>query len=174
MSAITRSTLTTSSTYSSSSSSVVASIGVDPAGVVPSVEAIGAGPVASLEARAALFTECAAQAMAAADEAVADAAKINRAHAEIVAQHRKLFLAKAFRINPDGTPITNPALLLTTKAPEYNSVKTVQQYNYIIHCLKNWGDNAVLKTLPEDEVQRVKAFCKKNKNGYNYERVFSL
>ena len=141
---------------------------------MPSVEAIGAGPVASLEARAALFTECAAQAMAAADEAFADAAKINHAHEEISAQHRKLFLAKAFRINPDGSDITNPALLLTKKSPEYNSVKTVEQYNYIINCLKNWGDNALLKTLPEDEVQRVKAFRKKNKNGYNYERIFRL
>jgi hypothetical protein len=38
--------------------------------------------------------------LAAADEAAADAARINSAHAEIVNQHRKLFLAKAFRINP--------------------------------------------------------------------------
>jgi len=184
MSAITRSTLTsrssstqrTASTSSSSSSpivvGVVPALDSDPLGV-PTVEGAG-GPVASLEARAAVFKQCAAQAMAAADEAVADTSRINSAHAEIVDQHRKLFLAKAFRVNPDGTAITNPALLLTDKTPEYNSVKSVEQYDYIIHCLTHWGDNSMLKTLPDDEVKIIKAFCSKNKNGYNYDCIFAL
>jgi hypothetical protein len=67
------------------------------------------GPVASLDARAAVFKKCATQAMAAADEAAADAERIKSAHAEMIAVHRKLFLAKAFRINPDGTPLTDPS-----------------------------------------------------------------
>ena len=186
MSAVTRSTITSRSTStvrtagtSSSSSSSFSIPGVVPADghglnslFVPVVE--GGGPVASLEARAAVFKECAAQAIAAANEAVADAAKINSAHAEIVNQHRKLFLAKAFRINPDGTPINNPALQLTDAAPEYKSVKSLQQYNYIIYCLTHWGDNATLKTLPDDEAQKVKAFRMKNRNGYNYEKMYAL
>ena len=61
--------------------------------MVPSIDGVVGGPVASLEVRATVFQECAAQAMAAAQEAVDDAARINNAHAEIVNQHRKLFLA---------------------------------------------------------------------------------
>jgi hypothetical protein len=154
-------------TSSSSSSSVGAPI-IDGAG----------GPVASLDARAAVFKKCAAQAMAAADEAAADAERIKRAHAEMIEVHRKLFLAKAFRINPDGTAITNPsAFLLTGDPPAYHSVKSVEHYNEIIHVLTNWGDDKKLKDLPpnDPEVQRCKAFRTKNrKNGYNYSRAFSL
>jgi hypothetical protein len=69
------------------------------------------GPVASLNALAAGFQQCAEKAIAAAQQAAADAAEIKDAHAKIVSQHRKLFLQKAFGINPDGTKITNLSLL---------------------------------------------------------------
>jgi hypothetical protein len=62
----------------------------------------------------------------------------------------KMFLACAFGINPDGTPITNPSLLME-KLKTYKSVKSVEQYNYIIEVLTNWGNNNVLKAAsPED------------------------
>jgi hypothetical protein len=51
------------------------------------------------------------QAAVVARDAAADAADINNAHATSVAQHRKMFLARAFGINPNGTPITDPSLL---------------------------------------------------------------
>ncbi len=153
---------------SSSSSSCVGAPIIDGAG----------GPVTSLDARAAVFKKCAAQAMAAADEAAADAERIKSAHAEMIAVHCKLFLAKAFRINPDGTAITNPsAFLLMGDPPAYHSVKSVEHYNEIIHVLTNWGDDKKLKDLPpnDPEVQRCRAFRTKNrKNGYNYCRAFSL
>ncbi len=55
--------------------------------------------------------------MAAADEAAADAERIKRAHAEMKEVHRKLFLAKAFCIDPDVTKITNPSAFLLTGDP---------------------------------------------------------
>ena len=170
------STLLTASSLSSSPFLGVLDEGVsDPPVGAPVVDAAG-GPVASLKARAAVFKQCAAEAMAAADEAAADAARINNAHAEIVNQHRKLFLAKAFRINPDGTKITNPSAFLVGDPPSYNSVKSVDAYNDIVYCLSNWGDDAILKDLPptDPEVRRIKAFRSKNRKGYNYRNFFSL
>jgi hypothetical protein len=166
----THSTLTSShsgSTQQHTATSSSSSSFLDPVGA-PIIDGTG-GPVASLEARVAIFKRCAAQAMAAADEAAADAARINNAHAEIVNQHRKLFLAKAFCINPDGTNITNPsAFLVVEDPPSYNSVKSVEHYNEIVHCLTNWGGDR--KDLPPNdlEAQRIKAFRTKNKKGYNY------
>jgi hypothetical protein len=135
----------------------------------------GGGPVTSLEARAAVFKRCTTQALAAADEAAAGAARITSAHVEIVNQHHKLFLAKAFRINPDGTKITNPsAFLLVGDPPAYHSVKSVEHYNEIVHCLTNWGED-VKDVPPNDlEAQRSKVFHTKNKKGYKYSRFFSL
>jgi hypothetical protein len=69
------------------------------------------GPIAALEQRAATLLQRAIQTAAVVRDAAADAADINIAHATIVAQHRKMFLACAFGINPDGTAITDPSLL---------------------------------------------------------------
>jgi hypothetical protein len=104
------------------------------------------GPIAALEQRAATLLQRAHQAAVIARDAVADAADINNAHAIIVAQHRKMFLGRAFGIDPDGTPITNPSLL-PEKLKTYKSVKSVEQYNYIIEVLTNWGDDNVLNSL---------------------------
>jgi len=176
------STVTTHSTLTSSHSGstqrhTATSLSSSSSVGAPIIDGAAGGPVASLDARAALFNRCAAQAMAAADEAAADAERIKRAHAEMVNVHRKLFLAKAFRIDPDGTKITNPsAFLLVGDPPAYNSVKSVENYNEIIHVLTNWGDDLKLKHLPpnDPEAQRIKAFRTKNKKGYNYSRAFSL
>ncbi len=70
-------------------------------------------------------------------EAVADAMDINNAHNVILSQHCKMFLASAFGINPNGTPIA-PSLL-PQKLKRYKSVKSVAQYNYIIEILKKLG-----------------------------------
>jgi hypothetical protein len=139
----THSTLTSSHSgstqqHTATSSSSSSSVGA------PIIEGAG-GPVTLLKAQATVLKRCAAQALAAADEAAADAARINNAHAEIVNQHRKLFLAKAFCINPDGTTITNPsAFMLVGDPPAYNSVKSVEHYNEIVHVLTNWGDDLKL------------------------------
>ncbi len=69
------------------------------------------GPIAALEQRAATLLQCAIQTAAAARDAAADAADINNAHATIVAQYCKMFLAHAFGINPNSTAITDPSLL---------------------------------------------------------------
>ena len=133
------------------------------------------GPVASLNALAAGFQQCAEKAIAAAQQAAADAAEINDAHAKIVNQHRKLFLQKAFGINPDGTKITNLSLL-PKKPVVYKSVRTVEQYNDMIRILTNWGDDAVLAAGPPDDpiVKQIKAFRTHNRHGYNYVRDFEL
>jgi hypothetical protein len=120
----------------------------NPIGGPPNNEAIG--PIAALEQCAATLLQCAHQAAVVARDVVANAADINNAHAIIVAHHRKMFLARAFGINPDGTPITNPSLL-PEKLKTYKSVKLVKQYNFIIEVLTNWGDDNVLKAAsPED------------------------
>jgi hypothetical protein len=108
------------------------------------------GPTVALKQRAATLLQRAIQAAAVARDATADAADINNAHATIVAQHRKMFLARAFGINPDGTAITDPPLL-PEKLKMYKSIKSVEQYNYIIEVLSNWGDNAVLKEASPDD-----------------------
>jgi hypothetical protein len=50
------------------------------------------GPIAALEQRAATLSQCVIQAAAVARDVAADAADIDTAHANIVAQHRKMFL----------------------------------------------------------------------------------
>jgi hypothetical protein len=76
-----------------------------------SIMARGQGPMAFLEERAAVLSERADQAAAFAREAAADAQDFSNAHASIVAKHRKMFLQRAFGINPDGTAITNVSML---------------------------------------------------------------
>jgi hypothetical protein len=133
------------------------------------------GPIAALEQCAAALLQRAIQAAAVARDAAADAADINNAHATIVAQHRKMFLARAFVINPDGTPIMDPSLL-PEKLKIYKSVKSVKQYNYIIEVLTSWGDEAVLKAvLPEDpNANACRNFCKENIHGYSYVKQFVI
>jgi hypothetical protein len=129
---------------------------------------------ASLEAPAAVIQECAAQAMAVAEEAAADAAEINNAHAKIEDQHRKLFLPKAFGINPDGTKITNESLRCKTDAT--CKVKSIERYNDMIRILTDWGDNAVLAAGPlgDPAVQKIKAFRSNNREGYNYAKIYTV
>ncbi len=133
------------------------------------------GPIAALEQCAATLLQRAIQAAAVARDAVADAADINSAHATIVAQHRKMFLARAFGINPDGTAITDPSLL-PEKLKLYKSIKSVKQYNYIIEVLSNWGDNAVLKEASPDDPDTNACwnYCKENIQGYSYVKLFVL
>ncbi len=114
----------------------------NPIGGPPNNEAIG--PIVALEQHVATLLQGAHQAAVVARDAAANAADIKNAHAIIVAQHRKMFLVRAFGINSDGTPITNPSLL-PEKLKTYKSVKSVEQYNYIIEVLTNWGDDNVLK-----------------------------
>ncbi len=96
----------------------------------------GRGLIEFLEQRAAILSERADQAAAFAREAAANAQDFNNAHASIVAKHRKMFLQRAFGINPDGTAITD-ASKLPGNLKKYKSVKTVEQYEDIIRVLNN-------------------------------------
>ncbi len=88
----------------------------------------------------------------------ANAQGFSNAHASIVAKHCKIFLQRAFGINPDGTAITN-ASMLPGKLKKYKSVKTVEQYKDIIRVLTNWGDDAFLKNASSDDSEAA-AFLK--------------
>jgi hypothetical protein len=141
MSNVSWSTMMSNSTQSRSNTT---SASMSSAGGVPPVpNPIGGplsngavGPIAALKQRAATLLQRAIQAAAVARDAAADAADINNAHATIVAQHRKMFLLRAFGINLDGTPIINPSLL-PEKFKMYKSVKSIEHYNYIIEVLTN-------------------------------------
>jgi hypothetical protein len=180
MSNVSWSTMMSNSTQSRSnttSTSMLSTGGVppvsNPIGGPPSDGAIG--PIAALEQRAATHLQRAIQAAAVARDAAADAADINNAHAPIVSQHRKMFLARAFGINPDGMPIIDPSLL-PEKLKTYKSVKSIEQYNYIIVVLTNWGDEAVLKAaLPDDpDANACKNFRMENIQGYSYVKQFVI
>ena len=53
----------------------------------------------------------------------------------LVNVHRRLFLRKAFGINPDGTPIPNIEEFNDAPIKTYRFVKTVAQYNEIVRVL---------------------------------------
>jgi hypothetical protein len=135
----------------------------------------GQGPIAFLEERATILSERADQAAAFAREAAADAQDFSNAHASIVAKHRKMFLQRAFGINPDGTAITGLSML-PRKLKKYKSVKTVEQYDNLICVLTNWGDDAFLKEASADDSEAVTIlkFRKSNPQGYNYVRYFDV
>ncbi len=86
-----------------------------------------------------------------------------------------MFLAHAFGINLDGTAITDPSLL-PEKLKTYKSVKSVEQYNYIIEVLSNWADNAVLKEASPDDpdTNACRSYPKENIQGYSYVKLFVL
>jgi hypothetical protein len=90
--------------------------------------------------------------------------------------HRKLFLRKAFGINLDGTAIPNIEEINGYPTPEYNCVKSVDQYNEIVTVLKHWGDDAFIKDHPDDPVAReyLRFRLRNKKVGYNYKRDWRL
>jgi hypothetical protein len=132
------------------------------------------GPLSALCKYAAQLEQNAVNAAAVARAAADDAAQMSNAHDMMLAQHRKLFLREAFGINPDGSPITDPAFPRPKKV--YKSVKTVEQYDYIIEVLTNWGDAAMMESLhPNDPLHlSIRAFCKKHVQGYEYVKKFEL
>jgi hypothetical protein len=180
MSNVSWSTMMSNSTQSHSnttSASMLSAGGVppvpNPIGGSPSNGAIG--PIAALEQCAATLLQRRIQAAAVARDVAADAADINNAPATIVAQHHKMFLACAFGINPDGTPIIDPSLL-PEKLKTYKSVKSVKYYNYIIEVLTNWSDEAILKAaLPDDpDANACRNFHKENIQRYSYVKQFVI
>jgi hypothetical protein len=87
----------------------------------------------------------------------------------------RCFVARAFGINPDATPIIDSSLL-PEKLKTYKSVKSVKHYNYIIEVLTNWGDKAVLKAASPDDpdANACRNFCKENIQGYSYLKQFVI
>jgi len=95
----------------------------------------------------------------------------------LVNAHRRLFLQKAFGLNPDGTPIPNIEDFNDEPIKTYRFVKTVAQYNELVRVLTYWGDDKFLASKEEGdpEVAEIRRFCKANKaNGYNYDAHFKL
>ena len=95
----------------------------------------------------------------------------------LVNVHRRLFLRKAFGINPDGTPIANIEEFNDAPVKTYRFVKTVAQYNEIVRVLTYWGDDKFLATAADDDpdVSKIRRFRKANENvGYNYDAHFKL
>jgi hypothetical protein len=95
----------------------------------------------------------------------------------LVHMHRRLFLCKAFGINPDGTPIANIKEFNDKPPKVYRSVKSFQQYNDIVCILTYWGDDAFLATADEDDppVKEIRWFRGMNeKVRYNYNTHFKL
>jgi hypothetical protein len=95
----------------------------------------------------------------------------------LVNAHRRLFLRKAFGINPDGTPISD--IEENNDAPDktYRVVKSVAQYNEIVRILTYWGDDAFLATADQSDpvVAEIRRFRKSNEGvGYNYYKHFKL
>jgi hypothetical protein len=59
----------------------------------------------------------------------------------------------------------------------YKSIKSIQQYEDIVHILTHWGDDAALAAAPEDDpgAALIKRFRRNNKQGYtNYIKFFEL
>jgi hypothetical protein len=111
-----------------------------------------------------------AHAHALAADATQDANVTETALSALRAKHKKIFLMKAFGINPDGTKIVDPSLV-PENIPSYRSVKSVEQYTEMVYILSNWGDDEMLALLPREdpELIRIHKFRKKySRNGYNY------
>ena len=167
-----RASITHASTQDSTLSSSVLG---DPSGLPSGHPSI---PVESLDVGGALGAARLreANARAFANAATQDAVDIKSALLAFRAKHKKLFLLKAFGINPDGTAIADRSLVPNT-IPTYRSVKTVAQYNKMIDVLSNWGDDKELDHMPRDnlEYKRIIAFCAKYpKHGYYIAREFRL
>jgi hypothetical protein len=95
----------------------------------------------------------------------------------LVNAHRRLFLRKAFGINPDGTPISDIEDFNDAPTKTYRLVKTVEQYKEIVRILTYWGDDAFLATADEGDpaVSEIRRFRKANESvGYNYSVHFKL
>ena len=95
----------------------------------------------------------------------------------LVNAHRRLFLRKAFGINPDGTPIPNIEDFNDEPIKTYRFVKSVEQYAEIVRILTYWGDDAFLATADEGDpdVSEIRRFRKANETvGYNYNVHFKL
>jgi hypothetical protein len=73
-----------------------------------------------------------AQARALAVDATKDVDDTESALLTLQLKHKKVFLMKAFGINPDGTEILDWSLV-PESIPKYRSVKSVVQYEEMIH-----------------------------------------
>jgi hypothetical protein len=158
----------TADTATSGSSS---GINVAPTTAIPTsiVARPQGGPIAFLEDRAAMLSQRADEAAAFARAAVTDAQDVTNAHASILAKHRKMFLERAFGIDPDGRTVIE-------LKKEFKSVKIYKKYNDMIHVISNWGDSAFLKEASVDDpvANAFQKFRKSNPSGYNYVRDFNI
>jgi hypothetical protein len=95
----------------------------------------------------------------------------------LVNVHCRLFLWKAFGINPDGTPVPNIEEINNEPLKTYRAVKTVAQYNEIVRVLTYWGDSKFLASAKDDDpdASEIRRFRKANeKVGYNYDAHYRL
>jgi hypothetical protein len=83
------------------------------------------------------------QATAIAFAAANNTVAVDTAHTILLEKHCTMFLQRAFGVNLDGTSIQDQAIL-QEQSKKYKSVKTVEQYQDMIQCLSNWGDDVFL------------------------------
>jgi hypothetical protein len=114
-----------------------------------------------------------AHAHALAADATQDANVTETALVALRAKHRKIFLMKAFGINPDGTKILDPSLV-PENIPSYRTVKSVEQYTEMVHILSSWGDDKKLATRHPEFLWTHKFRKKNSKKGYNYTSSFRV
>jgi hypothetical protein len=123
-----------------------------------------------VSAASAVARACDDEALALASDAVQDAATIDSAHNLLRANHHKIFLMKAFEINPDTAHLSRIRVFSLTVLHSI-VVKSVEHYKKMVHFLSNWGDDAVLANAPEDDLDtnRICKFWHKHKAmGYTY------
>ena len=82
--------------------------------------------------------------------------------------HRRLFLENAFGINVDGSSLGDDFIPNKT----YHSVKTVEQYNEMIHILSAWGDDDFVKNASAN-CDAANDICRfRRQNGYMYAKDY--
>ncbi len=59
---------------------------------------------------------------------------------------------------------------------KYKPAKTVNQYNDMVLCLTNWGEDEYLAAAPEEDMEalRIYRFCRQHPQGYNYAKFFRI
>ncbi len=95
----------------------------------------------------------------------------------LVNVHRRLFLQKAFGINPDGMPIPYIEEFNNEPIKTHRAVKTVAQYNEIVRLLMYWGNGKFLASAKDDDpdASKIRRFRKADeKVGYNYDAHYRL
>ena len=100
---------------------------------------------------------------------------VSSAHDTLALNHRKTFLARAFGIQLDGSPLPDDdSYFPAEKRKTYRSVKTVQQHKEMVDILSGWGDDAFLKNATNEcaIAMEIKRFRRRFPKGYVYAKDY--